>query len=151
MQVNRSATKNKPWPAILAALGITLAVGCGLLVFGVNALVNPGVPLLSSPSVAQAAAPADNNITAVDSNPAQVQQLQDLVNQYQAREQQYQQREQQLNQQLQQAIQQRDQANAQAQQYQQVLLALQQAGIIRIASDGRIFLGQPGFGGGDDH
>jgi hypothetical protein len=160
MQANHNTVKNRPLPAILAAAAITLMIGLAFVLLGANALLNPGIPLLQSPSDAQAAGP--DNVAAATADTAG--QPQELAAQFQAREQeyqarekqyadqikQYQSREQQLNQQLQQAVQQRDTAANQAQQYQQVLEALQQAGVIQISPNGQIFLSQP-FGRHSDH
>jgi hypothetical protein len=158
MQTNRVVAKNRPLPAILAALGITLVVGMIVVILGANALLSTGVPFLQAPAEAQAAA-------APVSDSASSDQIQQVTAQFQAREQQfqaheqqyadlvkqYQAREKQYNQQLQQATQERNAAQAQAQQYQQVLDALQQAGIIQIGPDGQIFLARPSRGGFNDH
>lgn len=112
---------------ILAASLITGLVACGMLVIGVAAALNPnGVRAADSPAAAAlqdpAASPADAQ--------AQIAQLQDLVRQYQDRESQYQA-------QLQQAA-------TSLQAYQQILMALQESGLIRITRDGRILVQLPG-------
>ena len=125
---------NKPFPAVVAALSMTVLIGLATLAVGANALLNRNTIPLQSSTVVTPDGSAD---------PATVQQLQELVAQYQAREQQY-------NQELQQAAQQLNSANGQIQQYQMMLQALQSAGIIRIGHDGQIFIPQGRFGG-EDH
>ena len=131
----------KPLPAILASLAITAVIALGMLVIGVNALLNPNtVPVVNaSPSVDPAgsvAAVSDPSTSSSTANPTtdqQIAQLQALVKQYQAREQQYQT-------QLTDAAQQLDQANQQLQSYQQLLTALEQRGIIRLDQNGNIMI-----------
>jgi hypothetical protein len=128
---------NKSLIAIVAALMITTCVGVGIFAIGGAAFLNKNGSAASN-SPAQA-----TNSAAVLNSPqqsTQIAQLQSLVSQYQDREKQYQQREQQLQTQL-------DQANAQVQtdqqnlqQAQMILSALEQRGLIRISSDGRIFI-----------
>jgi peptidoglycan hydrolase CwlO-like protein len=117
--------------AIIAAAIITGVVALSMLLIGVNALLNPNsVPVSDSPVTT-----ALNSTTAATTvDQAQVSQLQSLITQYQSREKQYQA--------------QLDQANTQLEQYQQVLSALQSAGVIRITSDGQILL-RRGRGGDD--
>ncbi len=121
----------KRWRPWLAATLITGSVACGMLTIGVAAAVNPkGVPPSDAAGVAMQ----------VDQGSAQAQaqmaQLQGLVQQYQAREQQYQAE--------------LAQAQSAVNGYQQVLLALQQSGVIRISQDGRISVrGADGDGDGD--
>jgi predicted Rossmann fold nucleotide-binding protein DprA/Smf involved in DNA uptake len=115
--------------AIIAAAIITGVVALCMLLIGVNALLNPNsVPVSDSPVTTAL------NSTSTTVDPAQVTQLQSLVTQYQSREKQYQT--------------QLDQANTQLQQYQQVLIELQNAGVIQITSDGQILL-RRGRGGDD--
>ena len=128
--------------ALIAAFLVTAVVGCGMLALGLAVAFNPkGVAASDSP-VSQAAAvdpasavTASTDAQALAQAQAQIAQLQDLIGQYKTREQQYQS--------------QIGQANSAVQQYQQVLMELQQAGVIRIGSDGRIFIGR-GFRGDDD-
>jgi peptidoglycan hydrolase CwlO-like protein len=128
--------------ALLVAFVISLIVGVGMFVIGGNAAMNPnGVPASNSPASANALAAGPGAQT----SQSQIDQLQGLVAQYQGREQQYQQREQQYQNQLSSVQQQLDQANAAIQQYQQVLVYLQQLGIIQVDRSGRILLP----GGGD--
>jgi septal ring factor EnvC (AmiA/AmiB activator) len=131
----------KKLPAILASLLITACIALGMFTLGANALFNPnGVAAASAPSNNISANAVSNaSIPAGDANTTQLKQLQALVAQYQQREQQYQQREQQYQDQLNQARQQLRQASQQVQQYQNVLEALQQAGIIQI-DNGQIFI-----------
>lgn len=128
---NNHIRSQKQWPALLAALGITFVMGLLIIALGANALFNKDVvPVL-------AAAPS---ATAVNGDQATIEQLQSLIVQYQDREVQYQTE-------LQQAADQLTQSNAQLQQYQGLVAALQNAGVIQIAPNGQIFLG-PGAPGG---
>jgi len=98
--------------ALFAALLITGLIGLGTLAIGVNALVNRNtVAIQNSPADAAALAPAASS--------PDTQQLQQLVNQYQAE---------------------LDQANFQIQQYQSLLVALQQRGLIVIGQDGNVYI-----------
>ncbi len=122
--------------ALAAAFIVTAFIAGGTLAVGVSAATNPdGVPASDSPT--QAA----GSVTSTDTSAAQAQinQLQNLIQQYQDREKQYQDREKQYQAQL-------DQANSQIQSLQQVLVELQQRGVIRVTRDGRILLPQSGFG-----
>jgi TolA-binding protein len=130
--------------ALLVAFVISLIVGVGMFVIGGNAAMNPnGVPAANSPGSGRSLAAGSGAQT----TQSQIDQLQGLVAQYQSREQQYQQREQQYQSQLSSVQQQLDQANAAVQQYQQVLVYLQQLGIIQVDRSGRILL--PGGGEGN--
>jgi len=129
--VNNHIKAHKQWPALLAALGMTLILGLAIFALGFNALFNTNV------TPVQAAGPSDPSTSA---DQATIDQLQNLVAQYQEREGQYQNE-------LQQAADQLNQANAQLQQYQRLVSALQNAGIIQITADGQVFLGR-GFSGG---
>ncbi len=128
---------NKSLIAIMAALVITTCVGVGIFAIGGAAILNKnGTSAANSPAQASISAAVLNS----PQQSAQIAQLQSLVSQYQDREKQYQQREQQLQSQL-------NQANAQVQtdqqtiqQAQMILSALEQRGLIRITSDGRIFI-----------
>lgn len=131
----------KTMPAITVALFMTAVVGVLILSFGLNALFNHNtVPLNASAASPQDAAALTGNVantsaTSATSTPdATVQQLQNLVNQYQTRETQYQN-------QLKQAADQINQLTQQNQQYQNLITALQNAGVIQITQDGRVFLG----------
>ncbi len=116
----------KQYSALLAAFLITACMGLGMLLFSGSALLNRhGAPVANSAAEATATAQASS------AEQAQIQQLQDLVNQYQAREAQYQQELQTAGNNLQ-------QANAQLQQYQMLLMALQNRGILSISPDGSI-------------
>jgi uncharacterized protein YlxW (UPF0749 family) len=108
----------KPW---FAAFVITGVLACGMLMIGLAAVANPsGVPVSNRNDVVMTSAATAGNLQ------SQVSQLEDVVRQYQAREQQYQ------------------AELAQEQQmvsgYQQVLLALQDRGLITITGDGRILV-----------
>jgi len=130
---------SKHGTALLVAFGISLIVGLAMFVIGGNAALNPnGVPVSNSPASGGALAAGSTNQG--QASLAQIDQLQSLVAQYQQREQQYQQREQQYQSQVSSVQKQLDQANATAQQYQQVLVYLQQMGIIQIDRSGRILV-----------
>jgi hypothetical protein len=141
MQTNRSQAKNRPLPAVLAAMGITLVVGVALFIVGANAVFQPvraqaaADPAAGTTAANQAAAPDSQMLAAYQEREKQ---LTDRINEYQ-------QREQQLAEQLKQVTQERDSALGQAQQYQQILQQLQQAGVIQIDDDGQIFLMQQPF------
>ncbi len=99
--------------ALVAAFVMTGLVALCMLAVGGAALFNPNsVPVSNSPS-----APSSVAASADPSTQAQVAELQNEIAQYQ---------------------QQLDQANAQLQDYQNLLTALQQRGLIRILSDGTI-------------
>lgn len=144
----------KTFPAILAALGITAVVAIGMLLIGANALFNPNAgPIFNSPTNVQAAAPASTTgtVSAVSASTSatsaqQIAQLQALVKQYQDREKQYQTELDQAAQKLNQANTQLSQANQSAQSYQNILMQLQQMGVIQISNDGQISVNR--FGGG---
>lgn len=106
--------------ALLTALLITIVIGFGIFVIGVNALTNKNtVPLQNSP--ATGAAITSNSTSAGDPAAASsnVQQLQQEVTTLQA----------QLN-----------QADQAIQQYQSLLQVLQQRGVIAIDQNGNIYL-----------
>lgn len=142
----------KRFQGFIAATLVTFIVGFGMLAIGVNAASNTNsVPVSDSPasnslannSPAQAAAAATSKIVnvsnaAVDQAQAQINQLQATIKQYQDREKQYQDREKQYQTELSRVSQQLNDATAQADQLQQILVALQQRGVIRISDDGRI-------------
>jgi TolA-binding protein len=128
-------------PALLAAFLITAVIALSMAVVGVNALVNPNSTSVSNSPVASAAAVT----TGVSADQATVGQLQTLISQYQQHEQQYQQREQQYQQQIQQDQQQiqqdqtqLQQAADQAAQIQQLLVTLQDRGLIQVDQNGQI-------------
>lgn len=118
----------KHYTAILAAFLMTMCMGAGMLLVSGSAYLNKnGLAVADSPAAATATA------IVVTAQEAQLQQLQDLVNQYQTREVQYQNEISSASQKLQ-------SANAQVQQYQFVMAALQNRGIINIDQNGRISL-----------
>lgn len=122
--------------AVIAAAIITGVVALSMLLIGINALLNTNsVAVSDSPATASTSTIAPSAPSAVVGQ-AQVKQYQNLISQYQNREKQYQA--------------QLDQANQQLQQYQQVLGQLQNAGVIRITSDGQIFMPRRGDGGDGD-
>lgn len=118
----------KQIPAFLAALFVTGFIALAMIVTSANALMNKNGTVVSND-------PA-NNTTSIDQ--AQIDQLQARIEEYQQRESQYQQLLQDSQQQLQ-------QASAQNQQFRQFVLAMQQAGLIQIRSDGTVLItGRPG-------
>lgn len=125
----------KRFQGLIAAAVITLVVALGMVVIGVDAASNTNVaPIVSSPAQASLAAAAGGSSQAqADQSQAQIAQLQSLIKQYQDREKQYQSEIQSLSQKL-------SDASSQADQLQQILMALQQRGVIQITRDGRIFV-----------
>ena len=116
----------KQYMALLAAFAITLCMGAGMLLVSGSALINKnGVPVADSPAAATATAQAKT------AEQAQIQQLQSMVAEYQTREVKYQSELQSAGQDLQ-------RANNQMQQYQLLLMALQNRGYINIEPNGQI-------------
>jgi predicted Rossmann fold nucleotide-binding protein DprA/Smf involved in DNA uptake len=116
--------KMKHASAITTALIISVVVGLGIVVIGVSAFTNHNtVPLQNSPSSGLISNNSSNinstQNTAVD--PSQAQQLQQEVTTLQS---------------------QLQQASQTIQQYQNLLLVLQQRGVIRIGDDGNIYIPQ---------
>ena len=144
----------KTFPAIVAAVVITVIVGISMLLIGGNALFNPNAgPVSNSPAQAQAASGSASNATAVSAavgqsqlDQQQIAQLQAQVKQYQAREQQYQTELNQAAQKINQDNAQLNQATQAVQNYQQILAQLQQIGLISVSNNGQITVN--GFGGG---
>ena len=129
----------KQLSAILIALLMTACVGVFIFAVGGAALLNKnGVPV--SNAAPQVSEISDTSLSS--SQVDQVAELQSLVGQYQDHETQYQQREQQLQEQLAQANAQIQQDQQMLQQVQMLLGALQQRGLIRITSDGRVIVNQ---------
>jgi septal ring factor EnvC (AmiA/AmiB activator) len=138
MQKNPPASPARKFlPALFATLGMSIFIALAVLALGLNAFFNRNV------SVVHAAAQPDSQLT---QDQATIQSLQATISQYQTRETQYQNE-------LKQAADQISQANQQNMQYQQLIAALQNAGVIRITQDGRVFIsnGGPGSGSGDDN
>jgi peptidoglycan hydrolase CwlO-like protein len=112
--------------ALLTALLITAAIGAGIFVIGASALTNRNtVALQDAPAQAGTTLTSDSTVDTTTAA-AQIQQLQAQVNAAQA---------------------QLEQANGQLQQYEQLIVALQQNGVIDISPDGRVTI--PRFGDGD--
>ena len=133
---------HKNFPAIVAAFGVTLVMGLIIVAVGFNSLVNQNTTPVQ-------AAPNDTGVTTAGNDQqtadaATIQQLQDLVQQYQSRESQYQTE-------LKQAADQLNTVNTQLQQYQMLVNALQQAGVIQVNSNGQVFINRGGARGGDDN
>ena len=116
----------KQYTALLVAFAVTFCMAAGMLLVSGSALLNKnGLPVANSPAQATATAEAKS------AEQAQLQQLQSLVTEYQTREVKYQNELSTAGQQLQ-------QANDQLRQYQMLLAALQNRGIITIDSSGRV-------------
>lgn len=131
MQSRRNISPNKrALPALVAALTMAVFIGLAILAFGLNALFNQNI------STAQAAGLPESTSSA---DQAANQDLKATISQYQERDSQYQD-------QLQQAADKIDQLNQQNLQYQQLIQALQNAGVIQITRDGQVFVTQPSFG-----
>jgi hypothetical protein len=127
----------------IAATLVTVIIALGMVAIGVNAASNSNsVPVSDSPAqAAQASAATTSNVVNISNSAAdqaQIKQLQDTLKQYQDREKQYQDREKQYQTELAKVSQQMNDATAQAEQLQQILIALQQRGVINISADGRI-------------
>jgi hypothetical protein len=149
--------------AIIAALVITAFAGLGIFAIGSNAFLNTNtVPIQNSPADTTTSAGTSAGTTTGSSavadpaTQAQLKQMQDLVAQYQAREKQYQseladaaQKLKDATSQAQQAQIEAQQAAQQVQQYQDILMQLQQRGVIRVTADGQIMIPRRGaFSGG---
>ena len=141
----------KQVPAIIAALVITAFTGLGIFAIGSNAfLYTNTVPIQNSQndmsaSTATTTGSSAATQTAVDAaTQAQLKQMQDLVAQYQAREKQYQSELADAAQKLKDATSQAQQDAQQVQQYQDILMQLQQRGVIRVTDDGQILIPRRG-------
>lgn len=116
----------KQYTALLVAFAVTICMGAGMLLVSGSALINKnGIPVADSPAAATATAEVKS------AEQAQIQQLQSLVTEYQAREVKYQSELSSAGQQLQ-------QANDQLRQYQMLLTALQNRGVITVDASGRV-------------
>jgi TolA-binding protein len=115
--------------AITTALIITAIIGLGIMVIGVSAFTNKNVvPLQNSPNANTASSSTISSVNTAQSSgstTAQVQQLQQQVSDLQS---------------------QLDQASQIVTQYQNLLLVLQQRGVISIDSNGNIYLPQGSSG-----
>jgi peptidoglycan hydrolase CwlO-like protein len=124
---------------LIAATLVTVIIGLGMVAIGVNAASNAdSVPVSDSPAQVSATTSQVVNVSNTAADQAQIDQLQATVKQYQAREKQYQDREKQYQTELAKVTQQMNDATAQAEQLKQILVALQQRGVINISEDGRI-------------
>lgn len=135
----------KSIPAFIAALLITAVLGAGMFLIGQDAL---------GTSIAKAEAAATTGTVSADT----VAQYEQVVAQYQTRESQYQAQLNQASQEINAANQQLEAASQQIQQYQDLLMQLQNSGLITISGDGTVTLNQfnqpgfrPFFGEHDDH
>ncbi len=137
----------KNFKAILFALSVTIVLGASMFIIGTNALANKNsVPMVNSPQ--QAASTSSAAVSASDQK--QIAQLQALVKQYQDREQQYQAQLNAAAQKINDTNSQLNNAAQELQQYQQLLTALAQRGVIRITNSGQIFIPSAGGFSGDD-
>jgi peptidoglycan hydrolase CwlO-like protein len=125
----------KQFIAFLAAFIITAIVALSMLAVGVSAAVNPNGVTASNSSTAQ-------SVSSTTNDQSQVAELQNLIAQYQSREQQYLAREQQYQAAIDSANQQLSQASQEVQMAEQVLVALQNRGLIRIDNQGQITVTQ---------
>ena len=109
--------------AITAAIIITAVIGLGILVIGLSAFTNKNiVPLQNSPNSSLASnSSSANTVQSSAYTAADVQQLQQQVDSLQS---------------------QLSQASQMIQEYQNLILALQQRGVIRIGQNGAIYLPQ---------
>lgn len=118
----------KHYTALLTAFAVTLCIAAGMFLVSASALFNKnGLPVADSPAAATATAEIKT------AEQAQIQQLQSLVTEYQAREVTYQNE-------LQTAGQNLAQAQNQLQQYQMLLMALQNRGYISVDQNGRVVI-----------
>ena len=118
-----NSKKSKHVPALVAAFAITAILGTIMLGVGINAKLNKNV------ITAQAA--VDTN--SIDLQSATPEELQALIAQYQQREVQYQTE-------LTKAASQLDEANMKVSQYENLIMALQNAGVIQINRNGQVTL-----------
>jgi len=143
MTKTNSNPTHKHIAAFAAALVMTALIAVAMLAFGVNALFNP-----NTVTTAQAAGATAGEATSLSSSD------QVTLDQLQARIVEYQQREAQYQEEIKSATDQVNQLSQQNQQYQELLNALQNAGVIQITSNGRVFItaNTPGFSArrGDD-
>jgi len=112
--------------AIITAILITTIIGLGIIVIGVSALTNKNTVALQNSSNINITGnnitnPSDNSGGSLVASSSEVQQLQQQVSDLQS---------------------QLDQETQAIQQYQSLLLALQQRGVIRIDQKGNIYLPQ---------
>jgi len=107
----------KQFPALIAAFIVTGMIAFVMMVTGANALLNKKGTVVSND-------PAVTSSTNIDQ--AQVEQLQARIQEYQQREVQYQKL--------------LDQDQQQIQQFRQFMVAMQQAGLIQVRSDGTVVI-----------
>lgn len=139
--VNNRGQSKKKMPAFIAAFIMTIFVGIAILALGFNALFNINtVPVVTADQELAVTAVQEQP---VNDNSAQIAQLQQTITQYQAREQQY-------RQELTQAADELSQTKAELTQYQNLVEALQNAGIIQIRPDGRVMVGRGRLSDSDD-
>lgn len=113
--------------ALIAAILTTIVMGFAMFAIGGAALFNK-----NTADASNAKTQANVALTS-EQQAAQIEQLQELVRQYQDRETQYQS-------QLDQASLQIQSLNDQLQRTEQILIALQQVGLISITEDGRVII-----------
>lgn len=125
--------------AASVAIIMTICIGLGIMAVGGAALFNRNGVAASNSANASSADVAAQPI-ADASQQAQIQQLQSLVDQYKSREQEYQTREQQYQQQIAAINSQLQKDEGQLSQFQMLINALQQNGVITITQDGRVLI-----------
>lgn len=128
-----NSKKSKHVPALVAAFAITAILGTIMLGVGINAKLNKNV------ITAQAA--VDTKL--IDVQSATPEELRSLIAQYQQREVQYQTE-------LTKAASQLDEANMKVSQYENLILALQNAGVIQINRNGQVTLTARVFNNGHE-
>ena len=128
-KTNNSQT-HKHIAAFTAALIMTVLIGVAMLAFGVNALLNRNV--VSTAQAAELSGAVDASSQAA-ADQLVIDQLQAQISEYQNRETQYQDE-------IKSAADQVNQLSQQNQQYQSLVNALQNAGVIQITQDGRVFI-----------
>src|SRR5450759_892905 len=131
----------KKLQAFIAALIVTGLIGVAIFAIGSNAVANASVSTAKqqATTIDQAANVTVSSQSATDAA-TQIAQLKNLIAQYQSRETQYKTNLDKANQQLSLANQQFSDATQHVQSLQNVLVQLQQRGIISIQSDGSIQL-----------
>ena len=130
MTKTNNTQTHKHIAAFTAALVMTVLIGVAMLAFGVNALLNKNVVTTAQAAGLPGAGDASSQASA---DQAVIDQLQAQISEYQSREVQYQNE-------IKNAADQVNQLSQQNQQYQTLLNALQNAGVIQISPDGRVFI-----------
>jgi peptidoglycan hydrolase CwlO-like protein len=130
MARTNNTQKHKNIAVLTAALAMTIFISVAVLAFGVNAILNQ-----NGTTTAQAA-----GLTSTEATSSQAASDQALIDQLQAQISEYQSREAQFQSELSNAADQINQLNQQTQQYQFLFNELQNAGVIGVTRDGRVFI-----------